>query len=155
MKELPEDWTRAVAIAAHPDDLEYGAASAVARERGVVERAGTDLAAVARAIGPHGLVHDFFVAPVIGRGEKHQGEAALLVFDAARLDKAHALEKRYCRLEIRHADHRMQIFHGLLVGFASLMASEHNAFGIKGKPPETWTTLWRRNRAIRPRTTRL
>jgi LmbE family N-acetylglucosaminyl deacetylase len=28
---LPEDWDRALAIVAHPDDLEYGAASAVAR----------------------------------------------------------------------------------------------------------------------------
>ncbi len=28
---LPEDWNRAVAIVAHPDDLEYGAAAAVAR----------------------------------------------------------------------------------------------------------------------------
>ena len=28
---LPEDWGRAVAIVAHPDDLEYGAAAAVAR----------------------------------------------------------------------------------------------------------------------------
>ncbi len=28
---MPEDWERAVAIVAHPDDLEYGAASAVAR----------------------------------------------------------------------------------------------------------------------------
>jgi LmbE family N-acetylglucosaminyl deacetylase len=28
---LPEDWDRALAIAAHPDDLEYGAASAIAR----------------------------------------------------------------------------------------------------------------------------
>ncbi len=27
---LPDDWSRALAIAAHPDDLEYGAASAVA-----------------------------------------------------------------------------------------------------------------------------
>lgn len=31
MKPVDEDWTRAVAIVAHPDDLEYGAASAVAR----------------------------------------------------------------------------------------------------------------------------
>ena len=31
MKTLDEDWQRAVAIVAHPDDLEYGAASAVAR----------------------------------------------------------------------------------------------------------------------------
>lgn len=28
---VPEDWTRALAVAAHPDDLEYGVASAVAR----------------------------------------------------------------------------------------------------------------------------
>ncbi len=28
---LPEDWDRLLAIAAHPDDLEYGAASAIAR----------------------------------------------------------------------------------------------------------------------------
>ena len=29
--ELPENWNKALAIAAHPDDLEYGAASAIAR----------------------------------------------------------------------------------------------------------------------------
>jgi LmbE family N-acetylglucosaminyl deacetylase len=28
---LPEDWDRAMCVAAHPDDIEYGAASAVAR----------------------------------------------------------------------------------------------------------------------------
>jgi LmbE family N-acetylglucosaminyl deacetylase len=31
LKPMPEDWTRAVAVVAHPDDLEYGAAAAVAR----------------------------------------------------------------------------------------------------------------------------
>ena len=31
MEPMSEDWERAVAIVAHPDDLEYGAASAVAR----------------------------------------------------------------------------------------------------------------------------
>ena len=31
LKPLPEDWTRAVAIVAHPDDMEFGAAAAVAR----------------------------------------------------------------------------------------------------------------------------
>lgn len=34
MKPLPEDWDRAVAVVAHPDDLEYGVASAVARWTG-------------------------------------------------------------------------------------------------------------------------
>jgi LmbE family N-acetylglucosaminyl deacetylase len=31
MDAVPEDWERALAIVAHPDDMEYGAASAVAR----------------------------------------------------------------------------------------------------------------------------
>ncbi|NGP06219.1 PIG-L family deacetylase [Rhodococcus sp. 14C212] len=31
MEPVPEDWQRALVIAAHPDDIEYGAASAVAR----------------------------------------------------------------------------------------------------------------------------
>jgi LmbE family N-acetylglucosaminyl deacetylase len=31
MEPVPEDWERAVAVVAHPDDLEYGAAAAVAR----------------------------------------------------------------------------------------------------------------------------
>jgi LmbE family N-acetylglucosaminyl deacetylase len=34
MKPMPEEWNRAVAIVAHPDDLEYGVASAVARWTG-------------------------------------------------------------------------------------------------------------------------
>ena len=31
LEALPEDWDRALAVIAHPDDMEYGAASAVAR----------------------------------------------------------------------------------------------------------------------------
>lgn len=31
MDEVPEDWERALAIAAHPDDLEYGGSAAVAK----------------------------------------------------------------------------------------------------------------------------
>jgi hypothetical protein len=31
MQPIPEDWTRGIAVVAHPDDLEYGVASAVAR----------------------------------------------------------------------------------------------------------------------------
>lgn len=34
MEPVPEDWSRALAIVAHPDDLEYGAASAIARWTG-------------------------------------------------------------------------------------------------------------------------
>lgn len=31
---VPEDWERALAVVAHPDDMEYGASSAVARWTG-------------------------------------------------------------------------------------------------------------------------
>ena len=34
MEHVPEDWQRGLAIVAHPDDLEYGAASAIARWTG-------------------------------------------------------------------------------------------------------------------------
>jgi LmbE family N-acetylglucosaminyl deacetylase len=34
MEPMPEDWDRAVAVVAHPDDLEYGVASAIARWTG-------------------------------------------------------------------------------------------------------------------------
>lgn len=34
LEALPEDWSCALAVAAHPDDLEYGAASAIARWTG-------------------------------------------------------------------------------------------------------------------------
>jgi LmbE family N-acetylglucosaminyl deacetylase len=34
MQPMPEDWDRAIAVVAHPDDLEYGVAAAVARWTG-------------------------------------------------------------------------------------------------------------------------
>jgi LmbE family N-acetylglucosaminyl deacetylase len=34
MQPIPEDWAKAVVVAAHPDDIEYGVASAVARWTG-------------------------------------------------------------------------------------------------------------------------
>jgi len=37
---MPEDWRRALAIAAHPDDLEYGAAAAVAAWTGAGREVG-------------------------------------------------------------------------------------------------------------------
>ena len=34
LEPIPEDWSRGLAVVAHPDDLEYGAASAIARWTG-------------------------------------------------------------------------------------------------------------------------
>ena len=50
LETFPEDWDRALAVVAHPDDMEYGAAAAVARWTGqgkhiayVAERPGDGL----------------------------------------------------------------------------------------------------------------
>src|SRR5436190_5278237 len=51
MKPMPEDWDRAVAVVAHPDDLEYGVASAVARWTGQ----GKDITYVLATSGEAGI----------------------------------------------------------------------------------------------------
>ena len=38
LQPVPEDWTTALAVIAHPDDMEYGAAAAVARWTGMGKR---------------------------------------------------------------------------------------------------------------------
>lgn len=48
---VPEDWTRAMAVVAHPDDLEYGAASAIAQWT----RAGVSVAYVVVTDGEAGI----------------------------------------------------------------------------------------------------
>lgn len=52
------------------------AAISLARERGVADRVGDGLTAIAKTIGTDGLVYDFFVAPVIDRDEKQRVLAA-------------------------------------------------------------------------------
>ncbi|HEY1639563.1 MAG TPA: PIG-L deacetylase family protein [Streptosporangiaceae bacterium] len=75
LRAMPEDWERAVAVVAHPDDLEYGAAAAVARwtrqgkqvsyvlaTRGEAGIAGLDPAAV----GPLRVDEEMRGAAVVG-----------------------------------------------------------------------------------------
>src|SRR5580698_7105387 len=57
MQPMPEDWDRAVAVVAHPDDLEYGVASAVARWTGQGKRV-TYLLATRGEAGIAGLPPD-------------------------------------------------------------------------------------------------
>lgn len=40
LEPMPEEWARVLAVAAHPDDLEYGASSAIARWTGEGRQAG-------------------------------------------------------------------------------------------------------------------
>ena len=51
MEPIPEEWSTAVCVVAHPDDLEYGAASAVARWTGQ----GKTVAYVLATVGEAGI----------------------------------------------------------------------------------------------------
>lgn len=74
MKPMPEDWDRAVAVVAHPDDLEYGAASAVARWTGQ----GKEVVYVLATRGEAGIagMHPDQVAPL--RVEEERRSAAVV-----------------------------------------------------------------------------
>ena len=52
MQPMPEDWDPAVAVVAHPDDLEYGVASAVARWTGQGKHVSYLLATRVRQVSP-------------------------------------------------------------------------------------------------------
>ncbi|MEU8901738.1 PIG-L deacetylase family protein [Nocardia sp. NPDC048505] len=51
MEQIPEDWQRGIVIVAHPDDIEYGAAAAVARWTGQ----GKDIRYVLASSGEAGM----------------------------------------------------------------------------------------------------
>ncbi|WP_260219355.1 PIG-L deacetylase family protein [Streptomyces gossypii] len=74
MLPIPEDWNRAVAVAAHPDDLEYGVAAAVARWA----RQGKEISYVLATRGEAGIAgkHPNEVGPL--RVEEQQRSAAVV-----------------------------------------------------------------------------
>jgi LmbE family N-acetylglucosaminyl deacetylase len=74
MQPMPEDWSRGVAVVAHPDDLEYGAAAAVARWTGQ----GKQIAYLLATRGEAGIagMHPDQVAPL--RMAEEQRSAAIV-----------------------------------------------------------------------------
>jgi LmbE family N-acetylglucosaminyl deacetylase len=83
MKPMPEDWSRAVAVVAHPDDLEYGAASAVARWTGQ----GKQVAYLLATRGEAGIAG--MAPPVVGPlrvAEEERSAAVVGVTDVQFLD---------------------------------------------------------------------
>jgi LmbE family N-acetylglucosaminyl deacetylase len=88
MDPMPEDWNRAVAVVAHPDDLEYGAASAVARWT----RQGKQVSYLLATRGEAGI--SAMAPDVVGslREEEERRSAALVgVTDVHFLDHADGL----------------------------------------------------------------
>ena len=74
MEPMPEDWDRAVAVVAHPDDLEYGMAAAVARWTGQGRHVAYVLATAGEA-GIEGMAPDL-VGPL--RQEEERRSAAVV-----------------------------------------------------------------------------
>jgi len=74
MEPMPEDWDRAVAVVAHPDDLEYGTAAAVARWT----RQGRHVAYVLATAGEAGI--EGMAPDVVGplRQEEERRSAAVV-----------------------------------------------------------------------------
>lgn len=72
MNPIPEDWQRAVAVVAHPDDLEYGVASAVARWTGQ----GKDVMYVLATSGEAGIdgMEPMVVGPLREQEERRSAE---------------------------------------------------------------------------------
>src|SRR4051794_22775894 len=73
MEPMAEDWERAVAVVAHPDDLEYGLAAAIARWTGQGKQVAYVLATKGEA-GIEGMPPDQ-VAPL--RVEEERRSAAV------------------------------------------------------------------------------
>jgi LmbE family N-acetylglucosaminyl deacetylase len=83
MEPMPEDWDRAVAVVAHPDDLEYGVAAAVARWT----RQGRHLAYVLATAGEAGI--EGMAPDVVGplrQDEERRSAAVVGVTDVDFLD---------------------------------------------------------------------
>jgi LmbE family N-acetylglucosaminyl deacetylase len=85
LPELPENWERALCVAAHPDDLEYGAAAAVARWTAQGKQVGYLLVTRGEA-GIDGL--DPAEAGVLREREERAGAAEVGVTDLEFLDHA-------------------------------------------------------------------
>jgi LmbE family N-acetylglucosaminyl deacetylase len=85
MQPMPEEWERAVAVVAHPDDLEYGAAAAIARWTGQ----GKQVSYVVVTKGEAGIAGmDPAVAGPLRVEEEVRGAAVVGVSDVQFLDYA-------------------------------------------------------------------
>ena len=96
------------------------AVAALAREQNVVERVTQDLKAVSEALTAPGLVHDFFVSPVIDRPAKER--ALLQIFDG----KMHPVALHTVLLLVRK---RREALLGPIV--AEYLALERAARGVE------------------------
>lgn len=135
MEPLPEDWQRGLVIAAHPDDIEYGTAAAVARWTGqgkeiayVLATSGeAGIAGLAPAeCGPLRQVEELRSADVVGvRDVLFLAHPDGVVVSGPALRKDFAAEIRRFKPDLVVTMH-----HGLTWGRGALNSADHRAVGI-------------------------
>ena len=105
MDPMPEDWDRAVAVAAHPDDLEYGAAAAVARWT----RQGREVVYVLASAGEAGI--EGMAPDVVGPLREQEERRSAGVVGVSTVD---FLGHRHGAVPVlRHRIHRASMIAGL------------------------------------------
>jgi LmbE family N-acetylglucosaminyl deacetylase len=135
LPHLDEDWTRALAVVAHPDDLEYGAASAVARWTDQGKWVGYVLATSGEA-GIDGM--DPAQAGPLRRDEERAGAARVGVDTVEFLDHRDgvveyglALRRDLARAIRRHRPEVLVLSNfELRWGFGGLNMADHRVVGL-------------------------
>ncbi len=132
---LPEDWERALAIVAHPDDLEYGAASAIARwtSQGkevvylMVTRGEAGIDSMdPREVGPLREAEERESAAVVG---VHTVE--FLDYPDGVIEYGLPLRRDFARAIRRHRpDLLITVNHYLTFGGVTLNMADHRAVGL-------------------------
>ncbi|MFC9996950.1 PIG-L deacetylase family protein [Nocardia sp. NPDC127526] len=134
MEQLPEDWDRGIVIVAHPDDIEYGAAAAVARWT----RQGKDIRYVLVSSGEAGIaglppaesgplreLEERTGAKVVG-----VTEVEFLGYPDGRIEESIALRRDLAAAIRRHRPEMVVLFNfgdGWARGYAN--SADHRAVG--------------------------
>ncbi|NNH74903.1 PIG-L family deacetylase [Nocardia uniformis] len=134
MEQLPEDWERGIVIVAHPDDIEYGAAAAVARWT----RQGKDIRYVLVTSGEAGIAglppgesgplreaEEIAAAKSVG-----VGEVEFLGYPDGRVEESLALRRDLAAAIRRHRPEMVVLFNfgdGWAPGYAN--SADHRAVG--------------------------
>jgi LmbE family N-acetylglucosaminyl deacetylase len=135
LEPLPDDWSKALCIAAHPDDLEYGAAIAVARWTG----GGKEVAYVLATSGEAGIdgLHPDEAGPLreqeerAGAAEVGVSTVEFLGLQDGVIEGGLGLRKALARAIRRHRPEVVvTLTHRLTFGGYSFNMADHRAVGV-------------------------
>jgi LmbE family N-acetylglucosaminyl deacetylase len=132
---VPEDWQRAVAIAAHPDDLEYGASSAVAKWTA----AGKEVVYILASRGEAGIdaLHPDECGSIREAEEREAGRLVgvdvveFLGYRDGRIEHGLPLRRDLARALRRHRPEVViTVYFGLAWASGGLNQADHRAVGL-------------------------